>query len=182
MIKYIPVKIKYYFLTHWWIWAATAAALTTWIGIDFTDQMDWGTGEESNGHWSWLPIVLLIWWIANAIGIFCSLIRDTEENAIYFYRQEKQLHANREDGRVKIEAKAEGDEVNIYQITKNIKGKEERLLARFNLNEDLEATDRAIEFVAHQRAHLKEQKRQKEQAKKYSNREAESVARVINRG
>jgi hypothetical protein len=179
VVKYTPIKVGYYFGTHLWPWAVVAAIVTTWIGIDFTDSMDWGDSPESNGHWSAISVVLLLWWIANAFALFITPLIDVEDSHLWDYQ--RKVRDSKWNGRhEKIVAKAEGDEVNIYKITSGLDGRNEQLLRRFDVVEDLEATDKAIEAAAQLRSQLKERKRiEKEKDKPHD--EAARLARIINK-
>lgn len=181
MVKYMPIKVALYVQHMWWTWAAIAAIISVWIGIDFTDPVDWGDHPDSNGHWSFISIVLLIWWIINAVGLMASLLADGDENHFYYY-QRAVADSSWNERNERILAKSEGDRVNIYRITEGVKGKDKRLLASYDVAEDLEATDKAIEYAAHARADLAERKRKEKAQQKYINKEAESLARVINKG
>jgi hypothetical protein len=181
MNKYLPIKAGYYLASYWWPWVAFSGVLSLWVGIDFTDAADWGDEEGGNGNWSAISIVVLAWYFVNAVGCLVAPIRDAEDNAHYDYsRMVRNSRFN--DREEKVVAKAQGDDINIYRITSGLNGKTTYRIDSYNVIDDLEAGDKAIEAAAAHRAMLKAKKEKaKELAKPKANPRAESVARVINK-
>lgn len=182
MVKYLPIRAALYCLNMRWTWFVALGIITAWIGVDFTDPIDWGDDPTSNGHWSALAIILLVWWIMNAVCLVFAPIIDIDLSHYRDYKDSLRYNNKFNDRNEKILAEAKQDKVNVYRTTNGLTGKKKELLRSFDVADDLEATDRAIEFTASVRSELEERKRKEKQQKKYVNKEAESLARVLNRG
>lgn len=176
MVRYAPLKVGYYFGTHIWPWFAALGLIMMWVGIDFTDAKDWGDAPDSNGHWSALPIVCLCSYFGSVIGMMGGIVVDCDD---YHWRDYQRMvrDSRFNDRNEKILAQPTGDRVNIYKKTSGLSGKQKKLLASFDVSEDLEATDKAIQFATEKKAELEQGK----ESEKYVNPEAKSLARVINK-